>query len=460
MNIFGKKIKDYLEECDFLSHGYKLLAAVLLAFGMAACGDDDPVEPEPEPEPASTFKLHIGEGNVVRWEDFPDYYPPQYTAYLVMEDLPADEKILYQGGCYSIGDTVPDISDCTLIYDLSDNDTFQNWDWEAEPLIWECINFLHPLPGTTYYLRGYVRTDKGEYYSNTVAVRSSFTEPLAENPDAYEIPVVFHLFPDAEGNYPVKDWMIEEQLDYANHVYGNYYNLPEQTETGVRFVAATHTPDGTPLETPGIVHEKEAVEVDFLNLQIDDQYIWDMEYALNVWVCPILNAYVDEYTPVVGFVTDFPYFDADELLEGCATYKPGIETGIFLNSNVIPQANYVQTFAHEAGHFLGLRHVFEEQGDYCADTRWYDRDAYVEYTDGGNTIDFGRTDGETGEFFWSDNVMDYDYSFLTGFTPDQVERIQYTLEHAYFIPGEAGKEESPALRSARQTRRFGNKPVR
>ena len=69
-------------------------------------------------------------------------------------------------------------------------------------------------------------------------------------------------------------------------------------------------------------------------------------------------------------------------------------------------------------------------------------------------------DGTTGEFFLSDNVMDYDYSFLTGFTPDQVERIQYTLEHAYFIPGEAGKEESTALRSAPQTRKFGKNPIR
>ena len=454
MNIFGKRIKDYLEECDFLSHGYKLLAAVLLAFGMAACGDDDPVEPEPEPEPASTFKLHIGEGNIVRIEeDAPDYYPPAYAAYLVMEDLPADEKILYEGGCYSIEDTVPDISDCTLIFDISDSDAYQNWDWEAEPLILECMYFLHPLPGTTYYLRGYVRTDKGEYYSNTVTIRSSFTEPLAENPDAYEIPVVFHLFPDAEGNYPVKDWLIQEQLDYANHVYGNYYNVPGQAETGVRFVAATHTPDGTPLETPGIVHETEAVEVDYQNPQIDGQYIWDMEYALNVWVCPIKNA------EGIAGITPYPIFDADELLEGCNnTYEPGIYTGIFLDSNYQSQANNVCNFAHEAGHFLGLYHVFEPGGDYCADTRWYDYEAYQEYTQG--AIDFGRTDGETGEVFLSDNVMDYNYSFFTGFTPDQVERIQYTLEHAYFIPGEAGKEESPALRSAQQTRKFGKNPVR
>ena len=456
--MFRMKRSNNVGMCDALLHVCKLVMCALFLFGATSCDNDDPVEPEPEP--ASTFKLHIGEGNIVRWEELPDDYPPVYTANLVMEDLPADEKILYMGGCYSIGDTVPDISDCTLIYDISDFDTFQNWDWEAEPLIWWCMYFFHPLPGTTYYLRGYVQTDKGEYYSNTVAIRSSFTEPLAENPDAYEIPVVFHLFPDAEGNYPVKDWLIQEQLDYANHVYGNYYNVPGQAETGVRFVAATHTPDGTPLETPGIVHEKEAVEIndpagqmfDSINDIIDDAYLWDMEYALNVWVCPIKNA-----EDLAGRTLS-PFFDADERLEGCNTYEPGAFAGIFLNSNVQSQANNVQTFAHEAGHFLGLEHVFEPGGDYCDDTRWYDREVHLEYTQG--AIDFIRMDGTTGETFWSDNVMDYDYSFMTGFTPDQVERIQYTLRHAYFIPGEAGKEEAPALRSARQTRRFGNKPVR
>lgn len=92
-----------------------------------------------------------------------------------------------------------------------------------------------------------------------------------------------------------------EQLDYANYVYSNYFNLPGQTETGVRFVAATTEPDGTPLETPGIVHEKEAVEIDYENVELDDRYIWDNEHALNVWVSPINNVYEDEYSIFAGF---------------------------------------------------------------------------------------------------------------------------------------------------------------
>ena len=285
MNMFRKKTGDYLDKCSILLHGYKLFAVLLLAFGMAACDDDNTV-----PEPTSTFKLHIGEGNIVPMDlGAPDNYPPAYMAVLVMEDLPADEKIIYEGSVYSTENPEPDLSDCVFINDYSDYEPFLNWDWEKEPLYWRCLYLLHPLPGTTYYMRGYVQTNKAEYYSNTVEIRSSLTAPVAENPDAYEIPVIFHLFPDAEGNYPVKDWMVREQLDYANYVYSNYFNLPGQTETGVRFVAATTAPDGTPLETPGIVHEKEAVEIDYENVELDDRYIWDNEHALNVWVSPINN---------------------------------------------------------------------------------------------------------------------------------------------------------------------------
>ena len=84
------------------------------------------------------------------------------------------------------------------------------------------------------------------------------------------------------------------------------------------------------------------------------------------------------------------------------------------------------------------------------------RMAYLEATQG--TIEYMRTDAATGEIFFSDNIMDYEYGFMAGVTPDQVERIQHTLQYAYLIPGEAGKE-APAVRSAGQPRRFGDKPV-
>lgn len=233
--------------------------------------------------------------------------------------------------------------------------------------------------------------------------------------------------------------------------------IPGQTETGVRFVAATHTPDGIPLETPGIVHEKEVVEIDFQNVELDDKYKWDTEHALNVWVCPIKNTdgIVNEYS-ILGGLSFLPYFDADEMLEGCNELSQSITyTGIFLNSQIMLAANNVVTFAHEAGHFLALEHVFAPGDDFCDDTPWYDFETHWAETQ--EDIEFKRTGG-TGEVFWSDNIMDYDYGFMTGFTHDQVERIRYTLQYAYFIPGKAGKVISTA-RSNKQPHRFGDKPI-
>ncbi len=43
MNMLRKKISGYLDKCGILLHGYKLFAVLLLAFGMAACDDDNPV---------------------------------------------------------------------------------------------------------------------------------------------------------------------------------------------------------------------------------------------------------------------------------------------------------------------------------------------------------------------------------------------------------------------------------
>lgn len=456
--------KHSLQPIGILPHGVKSLLCLLLAFGMAACSDDDePVGPEPEPE-STTFRVHMGEGNIIDMDEgnyIPDHYPVLLSAYMVMDSLPSDEKILHMGGCYSPVNQEPDFTDYYEVYDYSEYPDIQEWDWAANPqLIWRCMSFFRMVPATTYYLRGYVRTDKGEYWSNTMEVCSNFTEPLQEAPDAYEIPVVFHLFPNADGTYPMKDYMVEEQLAYANHVYSNYFhipgqegyfNIPAQVKAGVRFVPATHTPDGTPLETPGIVRETEPLEIQYgsEHTQLDRKYVWDMEQVLNVWVCRIGGVeYTEGFT--VGGYSSMPYFDEGEMLPGCNAYEPGLFTGIFLNMDGIQVANSVATFAHEAGHILGVEHVFAE--DYCDDTPWYDRAAYVEQSL--YNVYFDRSVEGSDERFISDNIMDFDYGFMTGFTPDQVERIQYTLEHTYFIPGEAGKEE-PALRSAGQTLRFG-----
>ena len=81
------------------------------------------------------------------------------------------------------------------------------------------------------------------------------------------------------------------------------------------------------------------MEIDYENVELDDQYIWDNEHALNVWVAPINNVYEDEYSIFAGF-SFFPYFDENEMMEGCETpYQPGVVSGIFLNTRAMTMAN-------------------------------------------------------------------------------------------------------------------------
>lgn len=440
--MYGKESYSFSNKRGLLLHCLVLIACILLSLSAASCSLDNT-------RPSSTFRVYMYDGNieVIDTGAAPDYYPEGYYIFMKMEDLPDNEKILYTGACYSTDNAEPDTTDHMYIFDESDNPTIQGWDWDEDgTMIWGCLTLTHLTPGETYYIRGYVVTDRDEYYTDTMEFRSEYTAPLVENPEDYEIPVIFHIFPDESGGYPGKAYMADEMISYANHVYSGYFAIPKQSRTGVRFVPATHDTEGNPLQTPGVVYEKEAVRIDYLNTQLDRKYIWDMEKVLNVWVCPIDNATTD----LAGF-SCFPFFDSNECMEGCDIFEPGLFAGIFLNSEIFSYPGNTSVFAHEAGHFLGLHHVFTE--DYCNDTPWYDYDAFRAETNG--MYVFERWNDK--ERWWSDNVMDYDPSFLTGFTPEQAERIQYTLDHAYFIPGEAGKT-APQQRSIGSIARFG-KPV-
>lgn len=264
-----KKSYPFSNKRELLLHCLVLLTCILLSFSAVSCSPDNTV-------PSSTFRVYMYDGNMEPFEpNAPDCYPQTYSIYMKMEDLPDNEKILYTGACYSTDDDKPDTSDYLYIFDDSDNPTIQGWDWDKDgPMIWNCLSLIHLTPGETYYIRGYVLTDKGEYYTDTMEVRSEYTTPLVEDPEAYEIPVVFHLFPDEHGYYPVKDWMADDMISYANHVYSNYFSeVPGQVRTGVRFVPATLDPEGNPLQTPGVVYEQEAVKIDYLDTQLDRKYI-------------------------------------------------------------------------------------------------------------------------------------------------------------------------------------------
>ena len=90
----------------------------------------------------------------------------------------------------------------------------------------------------------------------------------------------------------------------------------------------------------------------------------------------------------------------------------------------------------------GLHHVFSEKDceetDYCDDTPSYNREEYLSWLQENQEISFlqkcQRNGCESGTFI-SRNYMDYDYSYLELFTPDQFLRVRHVLENSPLLPG-------------------------
>ncbi|WP_288708641.1 M43 family zinc metalloprotease [uncultured Alistipes sp.] len=424
--------------------GYSILALALLA---VSCTKDAPV---PE-QPASSFRIRIEGFESGLFQTDNERYPYHHFPQMVLERLPEGERVLRLGGVYSHRSASPDTTDYNFMDDYTRDEILTQWDG-CSPLKVPTAPVLQLLPGRTYRFTGMVETDRGTYRSNTVEIRSEKSAPVVVSPDAYRIPVVFHLFADDRGRYPKADFLYD-MLEYANMVYGNYYGLPHLCDAKVCFVPAERDLDGRLLEQPGIRYEREKVYVDADAEQVSrefdpDIHLWDVEQVLNVWVCPFRGEEVD----VIGF-SWFPMFDEAHMLPGCTAYDPKVICGVFLDGSALDAAGNLQSFAHEAGHFLGLGHVFKE--DWCADTPCYDLESYLsvmyelryewEYADA------------PGRYFLSDNLMDYFFSYQCGVTPAQAGRIRHTLRYAYNIPGEAGIT-APSLRSARAMR-FPPNPV-
>lgn len=416
---------------------YRNLLFIFLLSVFASCSKDPELGPD---TPPSTFKVRID--NVIHETYFDGYPqgPSLFVPYLVMSGLPEGEKLLAFGGYYSPENPNPDGSDYTFIHDCADDELIQGWDWTQE-LIYSAGWIDLPIPGKTYYFKGVVRTNKAVYYSNTVTINTDGLPGYTPGPQDRVLPVVFHVMPRKDGTYP-HPYFFDEMLACANRLYRNVWPLPGLADAGIRFVPATHAPDGTALSTPGIHYLDERYELDRdisyeeLRQWVGDN-LWEMTEVINVWVSPFINDHiVSEDTSTAGF-TFLPYFAPEEMLQGCNTAVPGCFSGIFLNQEIVGNGycnSGIAVFAHEAGHYLGLDHVFEE--DWCDDTPQYDRARYrtEQYIPGIDTYLRYPIDA-SAEPYTALNVMDYDIVIYSGITPQQAERVRYTLQHACLVPG-------------------------
>lgn len=413
-----------------------MLLSVLLVF--TACQkEEDIVTPE-----KSSFEISI---SGILTDYYEEYLPqlPLYSVYVRMHDLPDDEKIVSWGSCVSSRKTMPDKRDKSSELKATEVDIVRDWDWASgEDLIYQSGIYDKLIPGVTYYVRGFVKTTKNTYLTPNVETITPDASLL--HPDTMtarrEIPVVFHLFPDSLGN-ALDAQFVDDLVTHTNLVYRNAWGLSEGADAGIRFVLA----EGKGYERPGVHRINVPITFDFNvfdenpGLFLRPEWATDPTQALNVWVAPVKHYSSDYVNGIAGFAR-LPFFDINEMLEGCEEYSESLSwaqkvTGIVLNSNPGFTVGDPCVFAHEAGHLLGLYHVFEE--DYCDDTPIYNRLAYMDvYSDYMAYRPLPDSEGYT----LSTNVMDYYISFMLCFTPEQCQRIAHTLSYGYFIPG--GKTEA------------------
>ena len=252
---------------------------------------------------------------------------------------------------------------------------------------------LSPLAGgARHYYTFSLVTNRKEYFSNTM-VGDIPTLPEAKAETEGEIrtlPVVFHLFEHPRlPQIRFDDETVREWIAAANAVLGNAAATAGLTDTRVRLEAARQAPDGTKLAKAGIHRSSDAPVIcfdgraDALNLEYPDLY-WNPDAYLNVVIVPFALT-------ANNLFGQYPQFPEGCQLSGCHTVnQPTLPHVIYINSLVEP-IHGISFFLTGLGSYLGLT---EEQ---------------------------------------SSGVYGLDPSKNThlGCTPQQAERIEYTLKHAW-----------------------------
>lgn len=230
------------------------------------------------------------------------------------------------------------------------------------------------------------------------------------------IPVVVHvLYNSSSQNIP--DSQVQSQIQALNRDFRrtnpDSVNTPERfrslaSDVKIEFVLATADPMGRP--TTGILRKYTAVTY----WQMDDRIkfsaqggdnAWDSRYYLNIWVGNMKS--------LLGYSS----------IPGGPAEKDGlvINVSAFGTNNVSAPFEMGRTAVHEAGHWMGLKHIWGDT--YCGDDLVDDTPPQGNFTSGcPTTFRSSCNNGTTGDMYM--NYMDFTFdACMNLFTNGQAQRM-------------------------------------
>ena len=254
------------------------------------------------------------------------------------------------------------------------------------------------------------------------------------------IPVVFHTVNSTLTEAQI-DRMIQGMTDAFRNKWNPFNGTKDEraVDNFVEFYATGTNPSGQALTISGLDAVTSSRQTFTSQQAVAEAWnnYWNPNRFLNVWVYDISRE-----ESLSGFAYNLPVTRASAgfRVQSASRTSPDLPYGVYLNKSSINDIRS-STLAHEAGHVLGLNHVFDGNGDeskscssidpdYCADTPFYDRAAYMENY---RTLRQRRTACD-GIAFVSTNIMDYYLGYENSFTRDQRDRIQHTLNYGLWLP--------------------------
>lgn len=264
-------------------------------------------------------------------------------------------------------------------------------------------------------------------------------------PPVYTLPVIVHIIYNGEAvgsGSNISQAQVNSQFDVFNEDFrrlnADYNNTPavfkpSSSDPEIQFCKAVVSPTGTTLAEPGIDRVNRSSKgfsappytQSYIDGTIKPATSWDPTKYFNVWVLNLGNS-------LLGYA-QFPSNSGLSGLNanGGASNTDGIVilyTAFGRTGNVSAPYNKGRTATHEAGHWLGLRHIWGDgncANDFCNDTP-------TQQTSNYGCPSFPHvtcSNGPNGDMFM--NYMDYtDDQCMFLFSGDQRTRMRTVLQNS------------------------------